>query len=339
MSDNNTPDPTPALLSAAPTCSATDMARAIEFAQRLTASGACDDGTLMSRSLLASRAHLDALTGPVPDDGGEALGREHYLRLHGAELCASVWPTLPAEVRARFVAAAIALYQRGRAAGRSEGEAIGRAQRETAIEIRDATIDGQAAEIARLTEELAIVADRMKRAEGAQAQLDRALASCETYRAEIERLTAERDTAHDEYIEATERADIAVARVGNLAAELVEARATLRTETTIKEQVQDELVAMRLKRREEWERAERLTAELAEVRRVINGALDASHDAIIAQEQALAAARRDGAREERRLCLQDIEDEVETNHYATGEARALRAAQRRIRARGEGGGR
>ena len=50
-------------------------------------------------------------------------------------------------------------------------------------------------------------------------------------------------------------------------------------------------------------------------------------------------ARADGAREERRLCLQDIEDEVETNHYATGEARALRAAQRRIRARGEGGGR
>lgn len=111
-------------------------------------------------------AHLDALA-PCEVDG-EALGRDHYLRLHGAELCASVWPTLPVDVRAKFIAAALALHDIGYARRRSEGEAelarladaleCMRVERDHFCAEKDRIYREEAqvnAEIARLTAELA----------------------------------------------------------------------------------------------------------------------------------------------------------------------------------------
>jgi len=58
-----------------PTCSDADLARAIEYASRIIASGAIDDGTLMSRALLVTVARYDALQAPAPTCDRETGGR------------------------------------------------------------------------------------------------------------------------------------------------------------------------------------------------------------------------------------------------------------------------
>ena len=112
-------DPTPALLSAA----RLDEIRAADAATHpLAMSFACHD----RRALLA---HLDALAaGEVPD--GEALGRglfEHMSVMAWPDGRGKIggpgWDGLREDSRSYYRGAALALYTRGRTAGRAEGEA------------------------------------------------------------------------------------------------------------------------------------------------------------------------------------------------------------------------
>ena len=159
-----TPDPTTALL---------PPARLAEIRERVAAGKF--EHTMSDRAALLAR--LDALTPPaVPD--GEALGRLLLAQLT-AEL-SPTWTKVMSDIEdEHWTRAALALHAIGYAAGRSEGEAAGAAERIRyageqvlfAIEQvqRDAGADRfeiarQRAEIARLTAELAearaVVTDR-----------------------------------------------------------------------------------------------------------------------------------------------------------------------------------
>ena len=222
-----------------------------------------------TRDRAALLAHLDALTQRAVD--GEALGREaRASHMDWSEDTASVWPFLTEKVRGDYCRTAIHVHAIGYAARASEGEAERAESAKLALFVNTALAD----ECAALR---AIAADPKAHAAEAVAQ-EKALHDLEVEGLDvtIARLTAEldatrADAATDRLLcqAATDHVRDREEMITLLREQVDERDASLRTETTMKEQVQDQLVEMRGKHREAWERAERLTAELAEARAAV----------------------------------------------------------------------
>lgn len=116
--------------------------------------------------------HVAALSAPLPEDGGEALGRELFANIVDLDRSEEYWAAkLTDSGRARFVEIAIGLYQRGHAAGALLREPIEASLRAAAIDAMDQR-DARDATIARLTAELEVT-----RADGARVERDVAVAA------------------------------------------------------------------------------------------------------------------------------------------------------------------
>jgi hypothetical protein len=284
--DDKTPDPTPALLSAGRplghmSASALDKLRAWHAA-------ALDQTSYPMIVAGALLAHLDALTPRAPVDG-EALGRLLATEIASATVAGEDTMAKPA----------LALRAIGYAAGRSEGEAAESETTRHLIEQRNLaqrTAEDAHREIARLTAELAEANERETRqinGGGDIAERDRLTAALSDLDAlyqeqvrESHRLAADRERMEDERDAAT--------------AELAEALAT----------------------GERWKVA-------CERQEQANASADREDD------KRVAAARLDGAREERRLCLFDVRRAMGGEDAGANDA--LAEAERAILGRGDPG--
>ena len=304
-----TPDPTPDLL---PPARPSGFIRAPALDKiRAWHAAALDQTSYPMIVCGALLAHLDALQAPAPDDGGEALGLAIFAASdmqagETPESTAAEWARLLPDARAEMIRQGLALDAHGYARGVAAGSETLRHlidQRNLA----QRTAEDAHREIARLTAEIdaerALTTELRAMEAEALASADRWRAASERHEREAAEARADLDAAQREYIEATERADIAEATAGNLRAELAEARA-------LHEAVVEQKIA----------------AHAEEVR------LLAKRDA-----EAIAAARLDVAREERRLCLEDIATIQRAPHPEySGAIRVLGQAIDAIRARTEG---
>lgn len=197
--DDKTPDPTPALLPPARLAEIRERYDAVEIAGPWEAGGPvspavasfddshyvfptgdelgpiCEASSKARADFIAHAAtdtpallaHLDALTAPSPDDGGEALGREAF-RAYPSTPKRLEWAALSKAERDWAIRIGTAIdaagYARGLAAGRSEGEADRHAleaaqalcnDRKAMIAHLVSEVDERDTEIARLTAELA----------------------------------------------------------------------------------------------------------------------------------------------------------------------------------------
>ena len=310
--------------------------------------------------VLVLLAHLDALTPRAVVDG-EALGREaRASHMDWSEDTASVWPFLTEKVRGDYCRTAIHVHAIGYAAGAvamtGEGDDPGT---EGAVLILMKRHDGELheahaagrnegeAERVRLAALLAAEHESAGVAiEGQQIEIARLTEECDAERvavlerdATIARLTAEldatrADAATDRLLcqAATDHVRDREEMITLLREQVDERDASLRTETTMKEQVQDQLVEMRGKHREEWERAERLTAELAEAQAAVDAfrALPGyPHTEGVTPAMVKLRLEVNGAREERDAILHDIYALPGAREYSGERATIVRAIHSR----------
>lgn len=322
-----TPDPTPALLSAA---------RLAEIRAKLADHTQPHDFRSIAADLLA---HFDALTPPLPDDGGEALGRRLRAVMHP-----------PGDHRsspiARLTRGALAIYQRGYAAGAvamtgggddpgTEGAVLilmKRHDRELHAAHAAGRSEGEA-ERARATQEGIDIG----RAQG-----------WKEANVEIDRLVAARAGERASAAEAIEGQAAEIARLNDLHLAMVNETDRLTAELAAERALTEELRAMEaeaLASADRWraasERHERerdaMAAELARWCKVAGVTSPEALASLLRDNlRALDTARLGGAREEREACVGSVVALMRAGSPSWNNV--VSAAVSVLRARGEGQG-